>query len=89
MLHKAEVDIYFLAARHTHTHTLHHTRLQSPIPFSPWIYFLVRAGFILWPQPLKKGQAAEQNGNNAPEMVPSVEHDWSIEFHSTEKCGIK
>lgn len=74
---------HILQCAHTHSH------LQSSIPFSPWIYFLVRVGFILWPQPLKKGQAAEQNGNNAPEMVPSVEHDWSIEFHSTEKCGIK
>lgn len=72
---------YILAVKHTHARphtrarTLPHTQLQSPIPFSPWIYFLVRVGFILWPQPLKKGQAAEQNGNNAPEMVPSVEHD--------------
>lgn len=52
----------------THTHILHtvhtHTHLPFPIPFSPWIYFLLRVGFILWPQPLKKGQAAEQNGNN-------------------------
>lgn len=75
---------YVLAVKQTHIHThalshLHithtHTQLQSSIPFSPWIYFLVRIGFILWPQPLRKGQAAEQNGNNAPEMVPSVEHD--------------